>query len=126
MATKYKPDIIRVTEILDSDNQILYEFLPLEIIKQIDQLQQSIDALTATAPTGATGSTTASDKDLNYTHYQSTPSTTWYVQHNLGKIPTVGIFDTAGTELVADITNVDLNNLTIDFAYPTSGLAACN
>lgn len=49
--------------------------------------------------------------------------TTWSIQHNFGYFPRVSVVDTAGTEIWPDVTNLDLNTLTINFAYPVSGTA---
>lgn len=58
-----------------------------------------------------------------FTYTQSTASSSWYINHNLARYPVVTIVDTAGTQLYADTTYVDANNVRIDFGTPISGVA---
>jgi hypothetical protein len=51
----------------------------------------------------------------NYTHTQQTPSYTWAIQHNLGYIPNIQTFDSAGSEVEGIITHVNINNSIINF-----------
>lgn len=126
----YTPKVVRVTELLDEDNRVLYEFLPPEILAQIQTLQNNYNALLAAGGISGSGASTSTftyaPNDLNYTFIQQNPSKIWNVNHNLNKYPTVGIYDTAGTELMADITIIDKNNLQIMFENPVAGTAACN
>lgn len=64
--------------------------------------------------------------DKTYIHYQSSPSSTWTVAHNLGKMPSVMVVDTADTVFVGDVAYTDNNNLVITFASPFSGKAYLN
>lgn len=60
----------------------------------------------------------------NYTHIQSTPSTTWTVVHNLGYHPGgVSVIDSAGTKVYGDITHISVNQLVINFSAGFSGKA---
>lgn len=60
----------------------------------------------------------------NYTHVQSTPSTTWTVVHNLGYFPGgVSVVDSAGTKVYGDITHSNVNQLVINFTAGFSGKA---
>lgn len=60
----------------------------------------------------------------NYTHIQSTPSTTWTVVHNLGYHPGgVSVIDSAGTKVYGDITHSSVNQLVINFSAGFSGKA---
>lgn len=56
---------------------------------------------------------------------QSTPATTWTVNHNIGRIPFVTILDANNNEIVPQSTK--LTNLTaiITFASPTAGKCVC-
>lgn len=66
------------------------------------------------------------NKDWNYVHTQSDPSSTWSVNHNLNKYPAVSIVDTAGTEVEGNVTHTGPNGLTITFSAPFSGKAYIN
>ena len=48
------------------------------------------------------------------------------VKHDLNKYPSVTIVDSAGDEVEGSIDYVDVNTITVNFAYPTSGLISCN
>jgi hypothetical protein len=63
------------------------------------------------------------DANRQYTHTQATPSAVWNVNHNLNsQVDSVNIY--VGGQLVgADVTIVDLDNLTITFAAPEVGIA---
>ena len=67
-------------------------------------------------PTGGGGT--------GYLHDQSTPAAVWNVAHNLGYKPGgIWVEDSAGTDLEAQVAQVDNNNLTITFPGATSGKA---
>lgn len=64
--------------------------------------------------------------DVHYIHHQGTASDTWVVKHNLGKNPAVTVVDSAGTEVIGDVTHNDKNTVTIVFTAPFSGKAYFN
>jgi hypothetical protein len=64
--------------------------------------------------------------DKHYTHTQSVPSAQWAVAHNLGKRPSVAVFDSAWSEWAGGVAHVDENNLTITFSSAFSGVAYLN
>jgi len=59
----------------------------------------------------------------SYVHTQGTPATTWNVVHNLGFFPNVAAVDSLNREFIADVTYVDVNNLTITLTAATAGKA---
>lgn len=62
--------------------------------------------------------------NTEYTHVQSTPSTSWVVTHNLGRMPkTVSIRDSANQVVGGGIIHVSVNQLTLSFGHPFSGTA---
>lgn len=68
---------------------------------------------------------TAEEKELlrqpkNYTHQQLSAMDTWVIQHNLNRLPSVTITDSAGTVVVGDVKHIDLNTTEVSF---TSGFA---
>lgn len=71
-------------------------------------------------PPGALGS------DANYVHVQNAPSTTWTVDHALGKYPAIQVIDSAGTVVMGDIEHVSLIQAILRFSAVFSGLAVCN
>lgn len=66
------------------------------------------------------------DKDKHYTHNQSVASSTWNVNHNLGKYPSVTVTLSTGQVGYGDVTYIDENNLTITFSGANSGKAYMN
>lgn len=64
--------------------------------------------------------------DANYVHVQTTPVTTWYVEHNLNKYPSVTIIDSAGSLVVGEVSYIDTNSLLITLTAAMSGKASVN
>lgn len=63
--------------------------------------------------------------DLNYTQ-TFTSQTTLTINHGLNKYPAVTVLDTANDEIEASITHNSINQLTIIFSTPTSGMVNIN
>lgn len=59
----------------------------------------------------------------NYTHTQSTSSSLWVINHNLGYNPIVAAQDPNGVNIEGTITYLSLNTLTIQFSRSISGTA---
>ena len=65
--------------------------------------------------------------DKNFVFTQGVPSTTWTIQHNLEKFPSVTIVDTGDTSVLGgQIEYIDNNNLTITFGTAFAGKAFLN
>jgi len=64
--------------------------------------------------------------DLTFPFTQLTPSKIWCINHNLNKIPSVTVMDSAGTVVYGDVTNPDKNNTVIEFCSAFSGKASLN
>lgn len=64
--------------------------------------------------------------DKNYIHNQLAASTTWTINHNLEKFPSVTVQDSASTNIIGEVTYIDNNNLTITFSDELSGKAYLN
>lgn len=69
---------------------------------------------------------TITSSDLHFEHDQSTPSSSWSINHSLSKFPSVTIVDTSGNEVEGDVQHTDNNNLTISFSASFSGKAYLN
>jgi hypothetical protein len=54
---------------------------------------------------------------------QSTPSTTWVINHNLGYYPNIQTLEADGREFIGDVVHIDLNTAQVSFTRPKSGLA---
>ena len=57
---------------------------------------------------------------------QGVPATTWSIQHNLGKFPSVSVVNNNNTIMYGNTTYTDNNNLTINFSAGFSGKAYLN
>lgn len=63
------------------------------------------------------------DSDAAYVFTQDVPSDTWNVVHNLGFFPNVMVVDTIMREFEGEVTQIDVNSLTIEFGYSVTGQA---
>jgi hypothetical protein len=70
------------------------------------------------SPEAPSGGTTNS-----YVHDQAIPAATWNIQHNLGYFPNVTVVDSSERVVFGDVTYIDNNNITVDFAGGFSGKA---
>ena len=61
-----------------------------------------------------------------YIHNQSTPSSTWVINHNLNKNPSITVVDSGGSEVEGAVTINSLNQITITFCGAFSGKAYLN
>ena len=65
-------------------------------------------------------------QDKNFYFTQTTASDTWTITHNLNKYPSATVIDSAGTEVVGNITYNSLNQITITFSGAFKGSATLN
>lgn len=71
--------------------------------------------------------TTISDNfDYAYIHDQSIPASSWVIDHNLNKFPSVTIIDTANSEIIGEVLYNNANTLTLNFSASFSGKAFLN
>lgn len=62
----------------------------------------------------------------NYLHDQAIPATIWSITHNLGKLPSVTVIDTAGNKCEGEVEYVNINQVIINFNTAFSGEATLN
>jgi hypothetical protein len=60
-----------------------------------------------------------------YTHTQSSPSSSWTVNHNLGRKPLVQVLSPGGLEVIAEVLHVSTNQVLVSFASAQSGSVRC-
>ena len=64
---------------------------------------------------------------VNYhVHTQISASSTWEINHNLDKFPSVSIVDSAGSVVIGDVKHIDQNNVQINFTSGFAGKAYLN
>lgn len=78
--------------------------------------------------TAIQGGSAPSNSDKTYPHLQLSPISTWVINHNLGKFPTIQVFDSAGSQIFGYGRTDDpsLNITTLSFSAAFSGKAYCN
>ena len=64
--------------------------------------------------------------DKHFTYTQATPSDTWVITHNLNKMPSITVVDSAGTIFFGEYTYNDENTVTLTFNGAFSGQAFLN
>jgi len=65
----------------------------------------------------------ATDEGTAFVYTQSSPATTWMINHNLGHVPTVEVFDSGSQEVDADVSHPTVNQTVIVFSVPLAGFA---
>ena len=65
-------------------------------------------------------------QDKTYRHIQGVSSSTWVVEHNLNKYPSVTVQDSAGSIVIGEITYNNKNTITLTFSGAFSGEAHFN
>lgn len=65
-------------------------------------------------------------QDKSYIHDQILASDAWTIVHNLGKYPSVGVVDSAGTIVIGEIDYISTNEVRVRFTAPFSGKAYLN
>jgi hypothetical protein len=64
--------------------------------------------------------------DSSFTYTQGVAETTWNIQHNMGKFPSITVIDTANTVVTGQYTYIDNNNVTLNFSAAFAGKAYLN
>tara|TARA_X000001382_G_scaffold14714_1_gene9491 strand:- start:24 stop:344 length:321 start_codon:yes stop_codon:yes gene_type:complete len=64
--------------------------------------------------------------DKTFVFDQSSSSSTWVINHNLNKFPSVTIVDSGQSVVIANVTYNSVNKVTIQFSLPFSGRAFLN
>lgn len=59
----------------------------------------------------------------SFEYTQGSAATPWVINHNLGRKVDVELYTPGGMEMLGDIIHVNLNQVQISFASPTSGSA---
>jgi hypothetical protein len=84
----------------------------LELIKSLSIFQRDIEEI--------------SQRTDTYIHTQSSPSENWTITHNLNKLPSITIVDSANSIVVGDVEYLDTNRVKLSFIGSFSGKAYLN
>jgi len=66
------------------------------------------------------------DADKTYLYQQTVASDTWIIVHNLNKYPSVSVIDSAGNEVIGEVSYDDKNQVTLKFEGGFKGVATLN
>jgi hypothetical protein len=118
---------LRGTQVLDSDitKDDLNITLPGKAV--ICQVHAGTGiTLSSTGVDPGTGDVTINAVNSYYRHTQSVPMTHWFINHQLGKFPSVTVHDSANETILGDVEYIDINTLNVVFGSPFSGEAYIN
>lgn len=91
----------------------LYQF-EMQFVYVPTMLNASIGPIPVPDPAGSA---------LGYTHYQTVPAASWIIDHNLGHVVHVTIWDSTGLVVFPTIDNPTLNRTVVTFSAPATGTA---
>ena len=129
-------EIINPTKgVLDSNNDMLLlsdhnPATPNNEQQTYETIAHKVDTITDSGNTISYPNTKAVveyfTKYSYYRHTQSTGSTTWNINHNLNRYPTVVTRNDTGKIIIGDVQYIDENNVVVNFNSPRSGVAEIN
>jgi hypothetical protein len=106
---------------------------PPQIIEVLSETGAVIETLVVSPPTvietveagpqGPPGPQGAVGVPQSYLHTESSPASSWTVNHNLGFRPTCTVFSVGSVEVEAEVTHISNTQSIIFFVQPTAGTA---
>lgn len=94
------------------------------VAKDVSTLVQVVDGTPQIISVGIQGPAgPKGDVGEVYTFTQSTPSTSWVINHNLGVRTSVTVFNSGSQPVEAEIIHPTINQTVINFLIATSGFA---
>lgn len=60
-----------------------------------------------------------------YTHNQNSASNNWVINHNMGRYVNVAVYSTGGTQMLAEVIHINMNQTQIFFDTALQGTAIC-
>lgn len=70
--------------------------------------------------------TVTGNGDKNFVYEQQSASSTWDITHNLNKLPSITVIDSAGSVIQGEYEEVDENRVILYFSAPFTGKAIMN
>ena len=64
--------------------------------------------------------------DKTFVYYQTSPTSSWEITHNMDKYPSVTVVDSAGSIVTGDVTYLTNNKLVVTFTAAFGGSAYLN
>jgi V8-like Glu-specific endopeptidase len=118
-------DVVTVQEVL-TPVTVTEVATPVTVAEVTETVRVADDGVSVVSvgipgPPGPSGS-----GDLHYTHHQAVAASTWVILHGLGKFPSVSVADSAGSWWVADVRYDSVDQVTLTFGSPFSGVCYLN
>jgi len=108
-----------VTVVVAEPVVITDEMLSYVVAERSDTEVVSVGQVGPPGPQGPPGS----GGNASFEFQQLSASSSWLINHNLGFRPTVGVFDSGGLEVEADVQHMSINQVLISFSTPLAGIA---
>lgn len=125
----YEPSGFKVSVIFGKQSPTLVDKIKQELDSPILDKSYQNDAPTRLSQLdNDMGFITADDiqQSTTYEHSQISPSSTWVIDHQLGKYPSVTIIDSGGNVVVGDIMYHSKDRITLNFNAAFAGKALLN
>jgi hypothetical protein len=65
------------------------------------------------------------DTELRYRHDQLSADLVWTINHNLGTVPSIELFNSGSVEIKGYRVNMTVNQAVVTFNQPQAGFAIC-
>lgn len=103
-------------------NPVIDTAEPDPVVVVVGEDGDVIVTVSGEGPQGAAGPAQLDSLTFN----QNTSSALWTIAHNLGKFPSVTVFDSAGSQMEGDVKQINNDELTITFGAAFAGVAYLN
>jgi hypothetical protein len=92
---------------------------------KLEQGSSSISVINAgpVGPSGPPGPGGSGSGGAGYNHTQSTAALTWVINHNLGYKPSIQTFTVGGLEVLGEVQQISVNQITVAFNTAIAGSA---
>ena len=127
-------NVIKITDKNDLSSFGVYTFNSLTLVSNATGMHIYDIGITFKKGTGAIQSkhiyginidpSDADDKTFEFT--QGVPATTWDIQHNLAKFPSVTVINNNNVVITGEVTYIDNNNVQLNFSAGFTGKAYLN
>ena len=92
----------------------------------LSQISEQVDSAENYAHSAAESAEMAYQYRSTYTFEQGSAASTWIINHNLNKYPSVTVVDSAENEIIASVKYQDANTCIIEMSSPFKGKAYLN
>lgn len=119
MNTMIDQRVLEVEEVYDTSGT--------EITPTVGQPEKTLqEKLSNSSGTYVGDSAGGGSEASTYTYTQEMPSDIWMIRHNLGRMPSVSVVDSAGSVVYGNVDYIDSNSVRVTFSGEFSGKAYLN